>query len=583
MNAVNPETGATALHGAASLGALERVKALVGCNADVNATDANQQTPLALVARLTHHTWVGHGKAELGRFLLENGADPRQPSQDNLLAVWSGPTRRDWPDDLPHCDLLPDFALAATLVEYGADPVAGLGRIKSKMPELHMQRLAAFGAQLLVGAKGRPLADRIGLLQGIFAKLSALCDIRDRSYLRVTLDRNALLAGLVGQIRPETTWVGMKLNVRLGTEDAIDAGGVFREACSLLADEVNNLDFNLFRAVGPAPGRLWPSSTSGDYSPGHLALFSVIGKLIGIVLMSCETLAGVEFAAPLVRMLLAPTRSGPTRPGDAFAPPLVDELRDVIDPEVWRNQIVGLRQNPEMIDELGMVFEVERTTLGGAPAPPHPLKPNGGEAAVTAENFEEYATLLAQYWIAVQVRPQIAAMCEGLRGVVPAELLPGMAAAFSAAEFTALLAGQSEIDPADWEANTRYSGTHDPARHDAGLITWFWRAVREMPQPRRRQLLQFCTGTRCPPARGFKYLRGQGGEVTPFLLRVEPPPAVGDQRSALPRAATCFNSLDLPDYGSEAELRAIFVEGWDHFYAHAGGGMSDHVGEDGNP
>jgi hypothetical protein len=100
----------------------------------------------------------------------------------------------------------------------------------------------------------------------------------------------------------------------------------------------------------------------------------------------------------------------------------------------------------------------------------------------------------------------------------------------------------------------------------------------------RAQLLQFCTGSARAPATGFAALMGYGGNQQRFTLqRVRPAAAepqhllsptcphpfapnpphprpnclrlqVPEEGGRLPTASTCFNTLRLPAYASEAAL-----------------------------
>jgi len=84
--------------------------------------------------------------------------------------------------------------------------------------------------------------------------------------------------------------------------------------------------------------------------------------------------------------------------------------------------------------------------------------------------------------------------------------------------------------------------------------------VREMTAEEQSKLLFFCTGSMRPPATGFTSLMGcNGGEHRFTVARVH-----GGAQGRLPTAHACFNTLDLPEYASEAELRAklrlVFTE-----------------------
>jgi HECT-domain (ubiquitin-transferase) len=61
--------------------------------------------------------------------------------------------------------------------------------------------------------------------------------------------------------------------------------------------------------------------------------------------------------------------------------------------------------------------------------------------------------------------------------------------------------------------------------------------------------LQFVTGTSGVPSRGFSVLQGIDGNIKKFTIH-----GVDSRVYVLPRAHTCFNRIDLPDYATRKEL-----------------------------
>ena len=76
---------------------------------------------------------------------------------------------------------------------------------------------------------------------------------------------------------------------------------------------------------------------------------------------------------------------------------------------------------------------------------------------------------------------------------------------------------------------------------DSPLVTWFWEFLRECSPPQRGLVLRFATGTRRMPLDGFE---------PPFNLTSN----ADMDPSSLPKAHTCFNQLDLPEYSNEKTL-----------------------------
>ena len=85
----------------------------------------------------------------------------------------------------------------------------------------------------------------------------------------------------------------------------------------------------------------------------------------------------------------------------------------------------------------------------------------------------------------------------------------------------------------------------------AQTVVWFWSIVRGMETQDRAALLHFATGSSRAPATGFANLLGYNGAPHRFRLQ-----AVPGGPEALPTASTCFNTLRLPQYESEEQLRS---------------------------
>ena len=79
--------------------------------------------------------------------------------------------------------------------------------------------------------------------------------------------------------------------------------------------------------------------------------------------------------------------------------------------------------------------------------------------------------------------------------------------------------------------------------------------VEAMSATQRAALLHFATGSARAPATGFAQLMGYGGNRQPFTLQsVDGPP------TRLPTAATCFNTLRLAAYRTQAELKQKLLQ-----------------------
>ena len=178
------------------------------------------------------------------------------------------------------------------------------------------------------------------------------------------------------------------------------------------------------------------------------------------------------------------------------------------------------------------------------------LKPGGADEAVTQANLKEYLQLYARHKLLGAIEPQVTAFRSGLGVFLDEDLLSTLRTCCTVAEVQLLICGQAAIDVDDWEQFTVYD---PPGYRQSSTVVSLWKVVRAMSVEERAQLLHFATASTRPPATGFASLMGYGGEEQRFTVtRFDGPTAT----KRLPTASACFNRLYLPEYGSEAELRA---------------------------
>ena len=94
------------------------------------------------------------------------------------------------------------------------------------------------------------------------------------------------------------------------------------------------------------------------------------------------------------------------------------------------------------------------------------------------------------------------------------------------------------------------------------VITWLFEVLEGFDNSLRAAFLQFVTGTSKVPSEGFKSLRGVSG---PHKFNIQKDFMVDN----LPRAHTCFNQLDLPNYPTKdilvEKLTLAITEGRERF------------------
>jgi hypothetical protein len=135
--------------------------------------------------------------------------------------------------------------------------------------------------------------------------------------------------------------------------------------------------------------------------------------------------------------------------------------------------------------------------------------------------------------MATAVQKQIEAFLEGFHELIP----PNLVSIFDSKELELMISGLPTIDIQDLKDNT------DLINYDKtdNVIVWLFEVLEGFDISLRASFLQFVTGTSRLPSEGFKGLRGVNGPQK-FNIHKD------FDSSKLPRAHTCFNQLDLPNY-----------------------------------
>lgn len=345
------------------------------------------------------------------------------------------------------------------------------------------------------------------------------------STLNITVRREHVFedsfAALQGKSGDEVKW--SRLAIKFSGEEGVDAGGVTREWFSVLARQMFNPDYALFRTS--AADRITYQPNRMSYiNPDHLLYFHFIGRIIGKAVFDGRLL-DCYFTRSFYKHILR-------------IPVALEDL-EAVDPELYKslcwmsdNDITGVMDDLTFTteaDEFGTIRSVE-------------LKPDGANITVTEANKREYVRLLTEFKLTTAIAPQIDAFLRGFTDVIPAALI----GVFTEQELELLISGMPDIDIDDWRANCEYHGGYTLA---SPQIQWFWRAVRSFDSETRAKLIQFVTGTSKVPLEGFAKLQGSDG-IQKFQIHRDP-----RTKDRLPTAHTCFNQLDLPEYETYEELR----------------------------
>lgn len=118
----------------------------------------------------------------------------------------------------------------------------------------------------------------------------------------------------------------------------------------------------------------------------------------------------------------------------------MDAVRIVLHPKELANHEHSDIRNNDITDVLDETFSVTEDRFGEIIEVE--LKPGGANIAVTEENKKEYVEAVVEYRTKTRIREQTAALLEGFRELVPAELID----VFDERELELLIGGMSEID-----------------------------------------------------------------------------------------------------------------------------------------
>ena len=258
---------------------------------------------------------------------------------------------------------------------------------------------------------------------------------------------------LMARSAEEVKWG--KLSVSFQGEEAMDVGGVTREWLTVLARQMFNPDYGLFRTSGVDRITHQPNTQSG-INPDHLQYFRFVGRVIGKAVYDGR-LMDAYFTRSLYKQMIGQ----------------VPELRDLeaMDPEYHKSLVWILDTNlVEASFEGTYTFSVEVDDFGQQRV--IDLVANGRDVYLTEQNKREYVRLMVEYRTKGAIKPQIDALLSGLWELVPEELLK----LFSDSELELLISGLPDIDLEDWRAHTEYHGGYTSS---SPPIQWFWRALRQ--------------------------------------------------------------------------------------------------------
>eukprot|EP00063_Salmo_salar_P020989 XP_013995824.1 PREDICTED: E3 ubiquitin-protein ligase HECW1-like [Salmo salar] len=359
-------------------------------------------------------------------------------------------------------------------------------------------------------------------LRNFYRKLEAKGYGQGPGKIKLIVRRDHLLEGTFNQVmaysRKELQ--RNKLYITFIGEEGLDYSGPSREFFFLLSQELFNPYYGLFEYSANDTYTVQISPMSA-FVENHLEWFRFSGRILGLALIH-QYLLDAFFTRPFYKALLR----------------LATDLSDLEYLDEEFHQSLQWMKDNDITDVLDLTFTVNEEVFGQVTE--RELKSGGAHINVTEKNKKEYIERMVKWRVERGVVQQTEALVRGFYEVVDSRLV----SVFDARELELVIAGTAEIDLNDWRNNTEYRGGY----HDSHIvIRWFWGAVERFNNEQRLRLLQFVTGTSSVPYEGFTALRGSNG-LRRFCIEK------WGKITALPRAHTCFNRLDLPPYLSYTML-----------------------------
>ncbi|KAH9577946.1 hypothetical protein LSM04_000370 [Trypanosoma melophagium] len=306
-------------------------------------------------------------------------------------------------------------------------------------------------------------------------------------------------------------------------EGSEDVGGPFREHIGEMCRELMSTALPFFvptannvHNIGTCRDAFIPASSATSLS--ELSAFVFIGQLMGGALRSSEPLG--LFLPPLVWKFLC------------FYPIVESDLDDVdrICLQCIR-EFRALKSQVGSNDMFDDVFDSETFTTRLSDGSVKELIPGGGSIRVTLDRCEAYANALAAARLE-ECLPQLRKLREGLLSVLPAAVL----CLLGPAELELRVCGRPDYAVAE----LREGAVCEGLAADDRRVVFLWQALEDATAQQRRLFLRFVSGR----------------DRLPVRLRILPLATTGDPDGVLPRAATCFFALELPDYSSLEVLKA---------------------------
>jgi len=319
-----------------------------------------------------------------------------------------------------------------------------------------------------------------------------------------------------------------KWGIEFMGEPGIDAGGVTREFFELVSSQLLDPDMGLWHSSQTNQQCMTINPASKiSCSEDHLLYYRFFGRILGKALFDRQLIKG-HLEKYIYKHLLG-------------WPITFEDLKEQ-DEDYYASckKLVGM----DDVSLMCLDFTATEESLGAREE--IELCEGGSMKEVNNDNLGQYLEANLRYRMLDRIKLPLGELLLGFFDVIPEPALT----VFDSQELELLLCGLPTIDMDDWQSNTLYSGRFESKKDKAQVCHWFWDVVtNDFDSEMKARLLQFVTGTSGVPSRGFSVLQGNDANIKKFTIH-----GVSSKQYHYPRAHTCFNRIDLPDYSSKKQL-----------------------------
>jgi len=324
------------------------------------------------------------------------------------------------------------------------------------------------------------------------------------------------------------------LKVKFSNEDGVDEGGVAREFFRLLAAQLFQPEFGLFKIDSDSQFLWFDMASANDEQD-----FWTAGALIGLAVYNNIPALECNFPPAVFKKL----KGLPVTLADLHRlfPSQGVSVQAVLD---W---LPPLGMSPDETDQcfqetFCLDFAVGYETPDGVHKTTNLLGEECGEPPpVNFKRREEFVELYKDWHLSRSVEKQFKAFESGFSRVCGSPVFNCL----SWSELEAIVCGERDLDFEHLRKGAQV--VESEVAFTDGYLDAFWEMALAFDAEQKKQFLNFATGSDLAPVGGLERVQlkvqRNGGEPT----------------SRLPTSHTCFNLLLLPEYGDQDKMRRLLL------------------------